>query len=62
MAAEYSSAPALYHPAEQVRDQSRDSLQTATLEAHVAVDHASYPTDPIEAARWSTGLRRVLEL
>ena len=36
-------------------------LPPVTLEGHVTVDHASYPSDPARAASWSAELRRVLE-
>jgi putative ABC transport system permease protein len=36
-------------------------LPPVSLEAHVAVDHATYPSDPARAASWSAALRRTLE-
>ncbi|HEY8179362.1 MAG TPA: hypothetical protein VIH33_03095, partial [Candidatus Limnocylindria bacterium] len=36
-------------------------LPPASLEAHVAVDHGAYPSDPGVAAIWSATTRRVLE-
>jgi putative ABC transport system permease protein len=36
-------------------------LPPVDLEAHVAVDHAAYPSDPGRAAAWSEGLQRTLE-
>jgi putative ABC transport system permease protein len=44
-----------------VFNQGATDLAPVSLEAHIAVDHAAYPTDPARAARWSTTLRRVLE-
>jgi putative ABC transport system permease protein len=45
----------------QVFNQGNADLPPVTLEAHIAVDHAAYPTDPAQAVRWSDQLRRVLE-
>ena len=36
-------------------------LPAASLEAHIAVDHRAFPSDPSRAASWSARLRRVLE-
>jgi putative ABC transport system permease protein len=36
-------------------------LPQASVEAHVAVDHQAYPSNPSDAARWSGQMRRVLE-
>jgi putative ABC transport system permease protein len=36
-------------------------LPPVSLEAHVTVDHAAYPSDPARAASWSAALQRVLE-
>jgi len=36
-------------------------LPAVTLEAHLSIDHRSYPSDPGRAAAWSAGLRRGLE-
>ena len=36
-------------------------LPAASNEAHIAVDHGSYPADPAAAATWSESLRRALE-
>ncbi|NJC72007.1 ABC transporter permease [Planosporangium thailandense] len=62
---ERSVLPALRQPqvdhSDQVLDQGSGELPAATLETHITVDHASYPTDPAQALRWSNGLRRVLE-
>ncbi|MEP6637885.1 MAG: FtsX-like permease family protein [Chloroflexota bacterium] len=41
-------------------DPGSDELPSASLEAHVSVDHASYPADPGQAAVWSGQLQRVL--
>jgi putative ABC transport system permease protein len=41
-------------------DPGSDALPAASLEAHVAVDHAAYPADPGQAAIWSGQLQRVL--
>ena len=35
-------------------------LPPVSIEAHVAVDHSAYPSDPGRALRWSSELRRVL--
>jgi len=44
-----------------VLDQGGTSLPPVTVEAHITIDHAAYPTDPAQALRWSTSLRRTLE-
>ncbi|MGB2875489.1 MAG: ABC transporter permease [Gaiellaceae bacterium] len=36
-------------------------LPPVSLEAHIAVDHGAYPSDPGSAAAWSDGLRHLLE-
>jgi putative ABC transport system permease protein len=36
-------------------------LPQASVEAHVAVDHQAYPSNPSDAQRWSSRMRRVLE-
>jgi putative ABC transport system permease protein len=36
-------------------------LPPVSLEAHVAVDHNAYPSDPGRASTWSDGLRHLLE-
>jgi putative ABC transport system permease protein len=36
-------------------------LPQVTVEAHVAVDHQAYPSNPSDAQRWSGRMRRVLE-
>jgi putative ABC transport system permease protein len=36
-------------------------LPQASVEAHVAVDHQAYPSNPSDAERWSGRMRRVLE-
>ena len=36
-------------------------LPPASVEAHIAVDHGAYPSDPRAAAQWSTALRHLLE-
>ncbi len=36
-------------------------LPPVSLEGHVTIDHASYPSDPARAASWSAELQRVLE-
>lgn len=36
-------------------------LPPVSVEAHVAVDHRAYPSDPGRAAVWSDGLRHLLE-
>jgi putative ABC transport system permease protein len=36
-------------------------LPAVSLEAHLSVDHRSYPSDPGRAAAWSSRLRRALE-
>ena len=41
-------------------DPGSDELPPASLEAHIAVDHAAYPADPGQAAIWSGQLQRVL--
>lgn len=41
-------------------DPGSDELPPASLEAHVAVDHAAYPADPGQAATWSGQLQKVL--
>jgi putative ABC transport system permease protein len=45
----------------QVLDQGGNNLPPVSLEAHISVDHSAYPTDPAQAAAWSTKLRRILE-
>ena len=35
-------------------------LPQASVEAHVAVDHQAYPSNPSDAQRWSGRMRRVL--
>jgi putative ABC transport system permease protein len=40
---------------------STTDLPPVTIESHIAVDHGAYPTDPAQAAAYSTRLRRVLE-
>ena len=42
-------------------DPGSSELPAASLEAHVAVDHAAYPPDPSRALIWSAGLQRTLE-
>jgi putative ABC transport system permease protein len=42
-------------------DPGSSELPSASLEAHIAVDHASYPPDPGQALFWSSGLRRKIE-
>jgi putative ABC transport system permease protein len=41
-------------------DPGSDELPRASLEAHVAVDHAAYPADPGQAAIWTGQLQRIL--
>lgn len=36
-------------------------LPPVSLEGHVAIDHAAYPSDPARAAGWSAGLQHSLE-
>lgn len=42
-------------------DPGSDQLPPVSLEAHVSIDHATYPPDPASAAAWSDRLRRDLE-
>jgi putative ABC transport system permease protein len=42
-------------------DPGSGELPSVSLEAHVTVDHAAYPSDPGRAAVWSGQLRRILE-
>jgi putative ABC transport system permease protein len=42
-------------------DPGSSELPPASLEAHIAVDHAAYPPDPSQALIWSAGLQRRLE-
>ncbi len=41
-------------------DPGSDELPSASLEAHISVDHSAYPADPGQAAIWSGQLQRVL--
>jgi len=41
-------------------DPGSDELPSASLEAHVTIDHAAYPADPGQAAIWSNRLQRIL--
>lgn len=41
-------------------DPGADELPSASLEAHITVDHAAYPPNPGQAALWSGQLQRVL--
>jgi putative ABC transport system permease protein len=36
-------------------------LPPVSLEAHIALDHSAFPPDPGSAAKWSNGLRHILE-
>jgi putative ABC transport system permease protein len=47
--------------AARVFDPSNTELPPLSLEAHVTVDRAAYPSDPAQAAVHSTRLRRILE-
>ncbi|MDP9343409.1 MAG: ABC transporter permease [Actinomycetota bacterium] len=42
-------------------DPGSDELPSASLEAHVSVDHLAYPSDPARAANFSGQFRRTLE-
>jgi len=44
-----------------ILDPSLTDLPPVSLEQHITIDHAAYPSDPGQAARWSATLRRVLE-
>jgi putative ABC transport system permease protein len=44
-----------------ILDPGLTELPPVSLEAHVAIDHSTYPSDPGSAALWSATLRRVLE-
>ncbi|CAN5755343.1 hypothetical protein BH18ACT15_BH18ACT15_02760 [soil metagenome] len=48
-------------PTTPVLDPSLTDLPPVSLEAHVGVDHAAYPSDPGSAALWSDALRHLLE-
>src|SRR3954465_1236391 len=37
------------------------SLPRASVEAHIAIDHAAYPTDPGQAEIWAGKIRRIIE-
>lgn len=50
-----------YAGAAAVTDPGLADLPPVSLEAHVSIDHASYPADPAAAAQWSSTLRRTLE-
>ena len=41
-------------------DPASGDLPPATLEAHVAIDHAAYPPDPGQALLWSGQVQRLL--
>jgi putative ABC transport system permease protein len=62
---ERSLLPALRHASPNggasLLNQAGTTLPPASVEAHISIDHAAYPTDPAQALRWSTVLRRVLE-
>ena len=42
-------------------DPGSTDLPPVSLETHIAVDHARYPSDPAAAVGWSAKLRRLLE-
>jgi putative ABC transport system permease protein len=42
-------------------DPGSDQLPSASLEAHVNVEHSAYPSDPARAADFSAQFRRILE-
>jgi len=42
-------------------DPGNTDLPRASVEAHIDIDHAAYPTDPGQAEIWSTTTRRVIE-
>jgi putative ABC transport system permease protein len=48
-------------PTTPVLNPGLSDLPPVSLEAHVAVDHNAYPSDPGTAAVWSAALRHVLE-
>ncbi len=50
-----------YGPATVVTNPGLSELPPASIEAHVAVDHHAYPSDPGQAVTWSAQMRRVLE-
>ncbi len=53
--------PLLKSAADTALNPNATDLPPVTIEAHITVDHATYPSDPARAAAFSTTLRRVLE-
>jgi putative ABC transport system permease protein len=56
--------PALHAAADGERqgiNANANELPPVSVEAHVTIDHAAYPSDPANASRFSTRMRRILE-
>ena len=52
---------ARFGPQTPVLNPGLTDLPPVDVEAHIAIDHRSYPADPARAVAWSAGLQRVLE-
>jgi putative ABC transport system permease protein len=48
-------------PTTPVLDPALTDLPPVSVEAHIAVDHGAYPSDPGQAVTWSRQLQRILE-